>query len=84
MFIRHLFLIASVFPVLCCPPVFSAEPYVPQVSGKSTAGEQALLRFPLPGGMTGRLFAAEPMVANPVAFCFDEKGRIFVAETFGQ
>ena len=84
MFIRHLFLIASVFPVLCCPPVFSAEPYVPQVSGKSTAGEQALLRFQLPGGMTGRLFAAEPMVANPVAFCFDEKGRIFVAETFRQ
>ena len=28
------------------------------------------------------LFAAEPLLANPVAFCFDEKGRCYVAETF--
>jgi len=34
--------------------------------------------------MTGRVWAAEPMLANPVAFCIDEQGRIFVAETFRQ
>jgi quinoprotein glucose dehydrogenase len=28
------------------------------------------------------LFAAEPLLANPVAFCIDEKGRFYVAETF--
>ena len=28
------------------------------------------------------LFATEPLVANPVAFGFDERGRLFVAETF--
>ena len=28
------------------------------------------------------MWAAEPLLANPVAFCFDEKGRCFVAETF--
>ena len=38
----------------------------------------------IPAGMTAELFAAEPMLANPVAFCFDERGRIFVAETFRQ
>jgi quinoprotein glucose dehydrogenase len=27
------------------------------------------------------VWAAAPMMANPVAFCFDEKGRVFVAET---
>ncbi len=27
------------------------------------------------------LWAAEPLLANPVAFAFDEKGRVFVAET---
>ena len=28
------------------------------------------------------VWAAEPLLANPVAFCFDEKGRCYVAETF--
>src|SRR5581483_11697397 len=28
------------------------------------------------------LFAAEPLLANPVAFCVDDRGRFFVAETF--
>ncbi|MBM3979865.1 MAG: c-type cytochrome [Planctomycetes bacterium] len=27
------------------------------------------------------VWAAAPLMANPVAFCFDEKGRVFVAET---
>ena len=34
--------------------------------------------------MKVELFAAEPEVANPVSFCFDEQGRMFVAETFRQ
>ena len=36
------------------------------------------------GGLSAQLFASEPMVANPVAFCFDERGRVYVAETFRQ
>lgn len=28
------------------------------------------------------MFAAEPALANPVAFCIDTKGRIYVAESF--
>jgi quinoprotein glucose dehydrogenase len=36
----------------------------------------------LPDGLKADLFAAEPMLANPVCFCFDEKGRLYVAETF--
>jgi quinoprotein glucose dehydrogenase len=36
----------------------------------------------LPPGLEAKLWAAEPMLANPVAFNFDEKGRIFVAETY--
>src|SRR5262249_9928707 len=28
------------------------------------------------------VYAAEPMLANPVCFAFDEKGRLYVAETF--
>ncbi len=34
-----------------------------------------------PAGFELNLWAAEPMLANPVAFSIDEKGRVFVAET---
>src|SRR5215471_11712042 len=33
-------------------------------------------------GLAVSLFAAEPLLANPVAFTIDEKGRVFVAETY--
>jgi len=42
----------------------------------------ATARIKLPEGLKAELFAAEPLLANPVAFCFDEQGRIYVAETF--
>ena len=60
------------------------ETYSPRIAAKSDEGERAIQRFRIPAGMNCELFAAEPMLANPVAFCFDERGRIFVAETFRQ
>ena len=39
-------------------------------------------RFSLPQGLKASLWAAEPMLANPVAIDFDEKGRLFVSETY--
>ncbi|MEJ0085772.1 MAG: HEAT repeat domain-containing protein [Pseudomonadota bacterium] len=42
----------------------------------------ALKRFSLPAGFQAKLWAAEPMLANPVAIDFDEKGRLFVSETY--
>lgn len=53
-----------------------------EISPASNEGEQALKRMKLPPGLVATLWAAEPMLANPVAFNFDEKGRIFVAETY--
>jgi quinoprotein glucose dehydrogenase len=35
----------------------------------------------VPAGFSVAAVASEPNLANPVAFCFDPKGRIFVAET---
>ena len=54
----------------------------PVVEGASDEGEVALQHMKLPAGFVATLWAAEPMLANPVAFNFDEKGRIFVAETY--
>lgn len=49
-----------------------------------TEAEMAMLGFRLPHNMKVELFAAEPLLANPVAFCIDEQGRFLVAETYRQ
>src|SRR3954468_19998573 len=54
----------------------------PKVAPASDEGERAMKRFRIPKGFKVELFAAEPMLANPVAFSIDEKGHFFVAETF--
>src|SRR5436190_2012110 len=54
----------------------------PRVAAASDEGELAMKRFRIPKGFKVELFAAEPLLANPVAFSIDEKGRFFVAETF--
>src|SRR5215471_21352523 len=52
------------------------------VAPASNEGELAIKRFKVPAGLKVDLWAAEPMVVNPVAFNFDEKGRAYVCETF--
>ncbi|HEX2854627.1 MAG TPA: PVC-type heme-binding CxxCH protein [Opitutaceae bacterium] len=52
-----------------------------EIAPASNEGELALKRMKLPDGLVATLWAAEPMLANPVAFNFDERGRIFVSET---
>ncbi|WP_298868392.1 PVC-type heme-binding CxxCH protein [uncultured Gimesia sp.] len=63
---------------------FSETPYTPAIAEASKEGVQAIQGFRVPKGMQVSLFAAEPLLANPVAFCIDEQGRFFVAETFRQ
>jgi quinoprotein glucose dehydrogenase len=58
------------------------KPFEPKLAAASKEPEQAMKRVRLPAGTKIELFAAEPLLANPVAFCFDEKGRCFVAETY--
>ena len=58
------------------------DQYRPAVAEASDEGKNAIARFRLPAGSKMQLMAAEPMLANPVAFTFDEKGRAYVVETF--
>src|SRR5690349_21842702 len=53
-----------------------------QVSAVSPQATLAAKAIQLPAGFTLTTVASEPNLANPVAFCFDPSGRIFVAETF--
>ncbi|NBV55916.1 MAG: hypothetical protein EBR70_04955, partial [Verrucomicrobia bacterium] len=42
----------------------------------------ALTKLHLPPGFRASLFAAEPDVRQPIALCWDERGRLWVAENY--
>ena len=48
----------------------------------ATDAEQAAGRAAVEKGLTVSLWAAEPLLANPVSFAFDEHGTCYVAETY--
>ncbi len=43
---------------------------------------EAIDTMAIPPGFEVKVFAAEPDIAEPIAFCFDDRGRIWVAENF--
>jgi quinoprotein glucose dehydrogenase len=62
----------------------AVPPEEQQGKGKAPAegsAEEALAQVQVEKGLTVEVWAAEPLMANPVAFGFDEKGRAYVAET---
>lgn len=58
------------------------EPYAPRIEPASDEGARAMARVELPEGFTIDLFAAEPMLANPVCLYVADDGEVFVAESF--
>jgi putative membrane-bound dehydrogenase-like protein len=52
----------------------SGQPYL--------APQETVARFQVPDEFEVRLFAAEPLVTNPIALTIDEKGRVWVIECF--
>lgn len=73
-----------VFTARLGPPVATAQQYRPQIAEASADAELALQTFVLPEGVQGSLLAAEPDVANPVAFYVTNDGRVYICETFRQ
>ena len=41
---------------------------------------EAVAKMSIPEGFDVSIFAAEPDIAEPIAFCFDDRGRMWVAE----
>jgi hypothetical protein len=48
------------------------------------AARKGFRRAKIPAGFKAELWAAEPLLANPVAFSFDGKGRILAAIRSGR
>src|SRR5687768_10456370 len=44
--------------------------------------DQAADRFSLPPGFAATLFTGEPDLVQPIAFTFDDRGRLWVVENF--
>ena len=43
---------------------------------------EAVAKMSIPDGFDVSIFASEPDIAEPIAFCFDDRGRMWVAENF--
>jgi putative membrane-bound dehydrogenase-like protein len=67
--VRFLFCVLAVLPAAA-----------PQDLG--TPGPQALKLMTVPPGFKAHLFAAEPDIRQPNAFCIDDRGRLWVAENY--
>lgn len=76
-------LLTGVKPIFAVPQHELAKPPEdPKVAGPSKEGEEAIARFKVAHGLKTKLIAAEPLLANPVAFTIDNSGKIYVCETF--
>jgi quinoprotein glucose dehydrogenase len=90
MFTRTIFLAlatcaACASVALAIPGIDETQsPSPPTIAAKSDEPMKAAAGFGMPEGFVVELFAAEPDLANPVAFSVDEHGRVFVCETFRQ
>ncbi len=58
-----------------------ARTAVPAVAAADDSAEKARSKFRIPPGFATDLWAAEPLLSNPVAFCLDGQGRVFTSET---
>jgi putative membrane-bound dehydrogenase-like protein len=66
-------------PLLVWGLLISAR-HTPAQSTGGLSPDQAAARMVLPEGFHAEVVASEPMVRQPVAACFDERGRLWVIE----
>lgn len=80
--------LATILGTICCTlqPLMAELP--PDVKNTQKPGDapiapaEALKRLTLPEGFRATLFAGEPDVMQPIAFDFDDRGRLWVVECF--
>ncbi|MFN0244033.1 MAG: PVC-type heme-binding CxxCH protein [Planctomycetota bacterium] len=73
--------LALLAPQVATPPPPPGD-FRPRVAPASSEARDAIARFQVPDGFRVELFAAEPLLANPVAFTLDVQGNAYVAESF--
>jgi putative membrane-bound dehydrogenase-like protein len=75
--------LSSIFLSLCLyATTISAQQSATIPSGKPLPPDEAAASFTLPPGFKATCFAAEPAITQPIAFTFDDRGRLWVIENF--
>ncbi|PQO31011.1 dehydrogenase [Bremerella cremea] len=78
--------VAALFLPSLCLSAEKEDGFVPRrqqgIPGPPLSPQQAIQKMEVPEGFSVELVAAEPDLLNPVAMTFDEKGRIWVTESF--
>jgi putative membrane-bound dehydrogenase-like protein len=62
------------------PALLAIALAIPARAQESRAPDATVAAFALPGGFTAKLFAGEPAVRQPISFCIDDRGRLWVVE----
>jgi len=81
--------VAVILSLCCCLSGFAQESRnkLPKKQHRNSNApflkpEQAVAKMSIPKGFEVSIFASEPDIAEPIAFCFDDRGRMWVAENF--
>ncbi len=84
--IRFSVVSVTVISLSALPCALAEEVFIPrkqtQPPGPPLSPQQALEKMVVPEGFHVELVAAEPDLVNPVAMAFDDRGRLFVTESF--
>lgn len=84
--VQKTLLALALVPYLNCKLVFADEGFIPrrQASppGPPLSPVEAIAKMKVPSGFHVELVASEPDVQNPVAMAFDDRGRVYVTESF--
>lgn len=80
------FLLAIALIGFVSPSSHGAEPFIPRKQtkppGPPLTPQQAIEKMVVPEGFRVELAASEPAIMNPVAMAFDDRGRLYVTESF--
>ncbi|QVL30631.1 HEAT repeat domain-containing protein [Telmatocola sphagniphila] len=72
------------FALSASPPeaIGPSSGFMPKLAKASDEAEKAIPRFQMDKRLKATVWAAEPLLAHPVAFSFDENGKCYVCETY--
>ena len=85
-FVQKPLLLLALASLPFCNLVVADDGFIPRRQsappGPALSPEQAIAKMTLPSGFHVELVASEPSILNPVAMAFDDRGRIYVTESF--
>ena len=67
---------------ICCAAAITSSTLHAEDAPEPLPPEEAARTMVVPDGFNVTLFAGEPDVRQPIGFCMDDRGRLWVAEAY--